>query len=67
MPLKADVKSIPGAVKHSNVAVMNVSSTGGARNFVTFIDETPGQVRAFHMRLKDEAATLLKRQVMWVK
>lgn len=52
---------------HTDFAVMNGPSIRGARYFVTFINEAYGNVRAFHMKSKSEAAQLLKCEVSWVE
>lgn len=61
------VKARPGAVFHTDVAVMNVQSVGGASYFVIFIDGASGLERAFPMKKKVEPAELLRRQASWVK
>lgn len=43
-----------GAVVHTDVAEVNVSSVGEAGNIVMFIDEAPGHLSACHMRTKRE-------------
>lgn len=63
MPSKIHVKPSIGAVIHTNVMVMSVPSISGASYFVTLIDKSSRQVRAFHMKFKPKAAALLKCQV----
>lgn len=54
----------PGAVVHSDVAEMNDSSVGGARYFITFIDEASEHQGAGHMKTICEAAELLKLYIL---
>lgn len=49
------------AVLHINVAEMNVSSVGGAKYFVIFIENASGHISTYHLRMKEEAVKFLKR------
>lgn len=60
------LEASPAAVLNTDFAEINVSSAVEAQYFVTFIDKTPEHVSACHVKLKDEAAVLLKRNVLWV-
>lgn len=63
MPSTTHEEVRPGEVIHTDVAAMNVPSIGGARYFVSFIDEVSGHVKALPMNSKGQASELLKRQV----
>lgn len=64
---RASLESLPGAVVHTEVAEINDPLVGGAKYFVTFIDDASGHIRACHMMIKAEAVELLKQLVCWVK
>lgn len=52
---------------HTDVAVMNVSSMGGAINLVAIINKALRQVRASHMNSNRDAAKVLILQAHWVE
>lgn len=64
--LRTHVETIPGEVIDTDVAAMNVQFMGGARYFVTFIDEASGHVRTLHMKAEGKEAELLKCQISCV-
>lgn len=57
----------PGAVVHTDVVEMNVTSVGGDRNFVSFIDEAYGHLGNCHLKTKGRDAGLLKQHTRWVE
>lgn len=60
---RTTLKARRGAVLHTKVAQMNVSSVSGAKYLVTFVDEAYGLVTARHVKKKGEDAEFLKQHV----
>lgn len=67
MPLKAHPEFRLGALVHTDGAVMNAPSIGGARCFGIFIDEASRHDRPFHINTKGKTAELVKLQVYWLE
>lgn len=65
MRARTSISKVPGAVIHTNLAEINVRSLGGAKFFVTFIDEATNYFREMHLKRKGDAAYQLKRYVRW--
>lgn len=62
-----NVTDIPGAVIHADVTQINVTSIGGARYFVTFIDDATGHITVNPIRKKNQASTSLINHVACVE
>lgn len=57
----------PDVILLNDVTKMSLPSVGGALCFVTFIDEAPRNVNAFHTKTKSNAAKLLRCQIKWME
>jgi len=64
---RTNLSKVPGASIHTDVAHLNVPSLGGAKYFVTFLDEATGHILARPIKRKNEAATELQKYVAWIE
>ena len=67
MPLRTELCKVPGEVIHTDVAHINVPSLGGAKYFVTFLDEASGHITARAIKRKNDASTELIKYVAWIE